>query len=87
MRNDLKKKARQMVEDAYGLSGLKARRKQALATWLCMSRKQALKNGGSVNVPNFIFPVVEVVWASDETMKGSKNVLDEMVRMSQKDNP
>ncbi|KAH9924486.1 uncharacterized protein B0H18DRAFT_955404 [Fomitopsis serialis] len=71
MRNDLKKKAKQVVDEAYGLAGLKAKRKQALAVWLCTSRRQALKDGGSVNVPNFIFPVVELVWVDN------KNVLDE----------
>ena len=61
MRNDLKKKAKLIADEAYGLTGMKAQQKQALATWLTTGCRESLKDDVVVNVPNFIFPVVEVV--------------------------
>ena len=62
MRNDLKKKAKLIADEAYGLTGMKAQQKQALAMWLTTCCRETLKDDVVVNVPNFIFPVVEVVW-------------------------
>ncbi|KAH9834243.1 uncharacterized protein C8Q71DRAFT_859900 [Rhodofomes roseus] len=45
MRNDLKKKAKQVVNEAYGFAGLKAPKKEALATWLLKTYKQSMKGG------------------------------------------
>ncbi|KAI0714375.1 hypothetical protein C8Q72DRAFT_947753 [Fomitopsis betulina] len=71
MRNDLKKKAKLVADEAYGLTGMKAQQKRALATWLTTSCRETLKDGVVVNVPNFIFPVVEVVWVDGQ--RGNKS--------------
>ena len=71
MHNDLKKKAKLVVDEAYGLTGMKAQQKRALATWLTTSCRETLKDGVVVNVPNFIFPVVEVVWVDGQ--RGNKS--------------
>ncbi|KAI0727093.1 hypothetical protein C8Q72DRAFT_796127 [Fomitopsis betulina] len=71
MRNDLKKKAKLVADEAYGLTGMKAQQKRALATWLTTSCRETLKDGIVVNVPNFIFPVVEVVWVDGQ--RGNKS--------------
>ncbi|KAI0726200.1 hypothetical protein C8Q72DRAFT_887945 [Fomitopsis betulina] len=71
MRNDLKKKAKLVTDEAYGLTGMKAQQKRALVTWLTTSCRETLKDGVVVNVPNFIFPVVEVVWVDGQ--RGNKS--------------
>ena len=71
MRNDLKKKAKLIADEAYGLTGMKAQQKQALATWLTTGCRESLKDDIVVNVPNFIFPVVEVVWVDGQ--RGNKS--------------
>ncbi|KAI0731529.1 hypothetical protein C8Q72DRAFT_943419, partial [Fomitopsis betulina] len=71
MRNDLKKKAKLVADEAYGLTGMKAQQKWALATWLTTSCRETLKDGVVVNVPNFIFPVIEVVWVDGQ--RGNKS--------------
>ncbi|KAI0727565.1 hypothetical protein C8Q72DRAFT_886425 [Fomitopsis betulina] len=71
MCNDLKKKAKLVADEAYGLTGMKAQQKRALATWLTTSCRETLKDGVVVNVPNFIFPVVEVVWVDGQ--RGNKS--------------
>lgn len=71
MRNDLKKKAKLVADEVYGLTGMKAQQKRALATWLTTSCRETLKDGIVVNVPNFIFPVVEVVWVDGQ--RGNKS--------------
>ena len=71
MRNDLKKKAKLIADEAYGLTGMKAQQKQALATWLTTGCRESLKDDVVVNVPNFIFPVVEVVWVDGQ--RGNKS--------------
>ena len=50
---------------------MKAQQKRALATWLTTSCRETLKDGIVVNVPNFIFPVVEVVWVDGQ--RGNKS--------------
>ncbi|KAI0733242.1 hypothetical protein C8Q72DRAFT_935146 [Fomitopsis betulina] len=70
MRNNLKKKAKLVADEAYGLTGMKAQQKRALATWLTTSCRETLKDGIVVNVPNFIFPVIEVVWVDGQ--RGNK---------------
>ena len=71
MRNDLKKKAKLVADEAYGLTGMKAQQKQALATWLTTCCSETLKDDVVVNVPNFIFPVVKVVWVDGQ--RGNKS--------------
>ncbi|KAI0728347.1 hypothetical protein C8Q72DRAFT_918328 [Fomitopsis betulina] len=66
-----KKKAKLVADEAYGLTGMKAQQKRALATWLTTSCRETLKDGIVVNVPNFIFPVVEVVWVDGQ--RGNKS--------------
>ena len=64
MRNELKKKAKPIVEEAYHLGPLKrsTKRLEAIASWLCQAHKHTLKSGEVVKVPNFIFPVGTVGW-------------------------
>ena len=71
MRNDLKKKAKLVTDEVYGLMGMKAQQKRALATWLTTSCRETLKDGVVMNVLNFIFPVVEVVWVDGQ--RGNKS--------------
>ena len=80
MRNDLKKKAKLVTDEVYGLMGMKAQQKRALATWLTTSCRETLKDGVVVNVPNFIFPVVEVVWVDGQ--RGNKSSYVDSVEAS-----
>ncbi|KAI0726943.1 hypothetical protein C8Q72DRAFT_796273 [Fomitopsis betulina] len=80
MRNDLKKKAKLVADEAYGLMGMKAQQKRALATWLTTSCRETLKDGVVMNVPNFIFPVVEVVWVDGQ--RGNKSSYVDSVEAS-----
>ena len=80
MRNDLKKKAKLVADEAYGLTGMKAQQKQALATWLTTGCRESLKDDVVVNVPNFIFPVVEVVWVDGQ--RGNKSSYVDSVEAS-----
>ena len=66
MRNDLKKKAKLVADEAYGLTGMKAQQKQALATWLTTCCRETLKDNVVVNVPNFIFLVIKVIWVDGQ---------------------
>lgn len=52
--------------------GLKAQKQQALATWLSTSHRMKLGSGAFVNVPNFIFPLEEVVWQDGRGGKGNR---------------
>ncbi|KAI0727398.1 hypothetical protein C8Q72DRAFT_886582 [Fomitopsis betulina] len=45
MRNDLKKKAKLVAEEAYDLSNLSSKQKEVLAVWLTQSYKQPLRGG------------------------------------------
>ena len=56
MRNDLKKKAKLVADEAYSLTGMKAQQKQALATWLTTCCRETLKDDVVVNVTKFHFP-------------------------------
>ena len=76
MRNDLKKRAKQVVEEAYDMSTLQPKRKEALAAWLTRSYKQPLRGGALVSVPYFIFGDVKIAWSGE----GRKAALDEKVR-------
>ncbi|KAI0733783.1 hypothetical protein C8Q72DRAFT_942091 [Fomitopsis betulina] len=80
MHNDLKKKAKLVADEVYGLTGMKAQQKRALATWLTTSCRETLKDGVVVNVPNFIFPVVEVVWVDGQ--RGNKSSYMDSVEAS-----
>ena len=60
MRNDLKKKATQIVEEEYQMASLSERSRIALATWLCQYVTLGDKKGARDNViriPRFICPV------------------------------
>lgn len=74
VRNDLKKKAKQIVDESYGFTGLKPQKCEALAAWLSSTHRQTLKSGKVVKVPNFIFPVASVVWQEGQKGKGSGTI-------------
>ncbi|KAH9830978.1 uncharacterized protein C8Q71DRAFT_316548 [Rhodofomes roseus] len=81
MRNDLKKKAKQVVDEAYGFAGLKAPKKEALAMWLLKTYKQSVK-GGYAYVPYFTFPVKEVVWTDGQKSKGGSQVNEQKSKLA-----
>ena len=80
MCNDLKKKAKLIADEAYGLTGMKAQQKQALAAWLTTCCRETLKDDVVVNIPNFIFPVIEVVWVDGQ--RGNKSSYVDSVEAS-----
>ena len=80
MCNDLQKKAKPVTDEAYSLTGMKAQQKQAFATWLTTCCRETLKDDVVVNVPNFIFPVVEVVWVDGQ--RGNKSSYVDSVEAS-----
>ncbi|TFY53949.1 hypothetical protein EVJ58_g9150 [Rhodofomes roseus] len=81
MRNDLKKKAKQVVDEAYGFAGLTAPKKEALAMWLLKTYKQSVK-GGYAYVPYFTFPVKEVVWTDGQKSKGGSQVNEQKSKLA-----
>ena len=78
MRNELKKKAKEVIEDLYDLKTLKGGRKAGLVRWLVTTHKQEIKwaRGPTivVKVPNFIFDGIKIAWV------GNKNIIDNKVR-------
>ncbi|EPS96703.1 hypothetical protein FOMPIDRAFT_1053066 [Fomitopsis schrenkii] len=72
--NNLKKKAKHIVDESYGFTGLKPQKCEALAAWLSSTHRQTLKSGKVVKVPNFIFPVASVVWQEGQKGKGSGTI-------------
>lgn len=87
MRSDLRQRAKSIVDEAYGLTGLKAQQKQALVTWLTTSCQESLKDDVVVSVPNFIFPVDKVVWVDERRGRGSCCVDGEKVSGSFRSHP
>ncbi|KAH9837940.1 uncharacterized protein C8Q71DRAFT_723189 [Rhodofomes roseus] len=81
MRNDLKKKVKQVVNEAYRFAGLKAPKKEALVTWLLKTYKQCVK-GGYAYVPYFTFPVLEVVWTDGQKSKGGSQVDEQKSKLA-----
>ena len=78
MRNELKKRAKEVIEEDYSLKALKGGRKAALARWLVTTHKQEIKRSRGptiiVKVPNFIFDNIKIEWVP------GKDVIDNKVR-------
>ncbi|KAH9916354.1 uncharacterized protein B0H18DRAFT_1124259 [Fomitopsis serialis] len=61
LQNEVKKKAKIVVDSAYSLGSLSTQRRVAAATFLLKSNTQ-----GKFSVPNFIFGEIDIAWQSDE---------------------
>ncbi|KAH9911636.1 Sec63 Brl domain-containing protein [Fomitopsis serialis] len=62
-RNELKKKAKAVVETVYGLHGLSAEQRSRAAAWLLMAHPTQVNDGtGSRNIPNFVFSDINIVF-------------------------
>ncbi|KAH9911248.1 uncharacterized protein B0H18DRAFT_962430 [Fomitopsis serialis] len=61
LRNELKNKAKVVVEDAYGLNHLSGPRKVSAASFLLKGNVQ-----GKHTMPNFIFNNISIVWTGDD---------------------
>lgn len=61
MRNQVKKEAKTVVEDAYGLKNLSAIRRVSAAQFLLKYNSQ-----GNNSIPNFVFDNIELRWTDDD---------------------
>ncbi|KAH9912273.1 uncharacterized protein B0H18DRAFT_961224 [Fomitopsis serialis] len=61
LRNEVKKKAKIVVDSAYSLGSLSTQHRVAAATFLLKSNTQ-----GKFSMPNFIFGEIDIAWQSDE---------------------
>lgn len=64
-RNELKKKAKQVVEKLYDQGGLSIGQRSAIAVWLLETHATIVGDGegqGTCNVPNFIFGGIELAF-------------------------
>ena len=61
LRHELKKKAKIVVDDAYGLNHMSGPRKVAAATFLLKGNVQ-----GKHTMPNFIFNDISIAWSADD---------------------
>lgn len=64
LRNDVKKKAKMVVEHAYGMDTLSKQCRVALATWLLKTHPMRV-NGVKHDIPNFVFGDMELSWNRD----------------------
>ncbi|KAH9914861.1 uncharacterized protein B0H18DRAFT_959597 [Fomitopsis serialis] len=61
--NELKKKAKAVVETLYGLHGLSAEQRSRAAAWLLKAHPTQVNDGtGSRNIPNFVFSDINIVF-------------------------
>ncbi|KAH9926365.1 uncharacterized protein B0H18DRAFT_954689 [Fomitopsis serialis] len=63
-RNDVKKKAKIVVDSAYGLAGLSTQRRVAAATFLLKFNMQ-----GRFSMPNFIFGDIDIAWQANDALE------------------
>ncbi|KAH9916847.1 uncharacterized protein B0H18DRAFT_958600 [Fomitopsis serialis] len=61
LRNEVKKKATTVVENAYALGGLSTQRRVAAATFLLKCNMQ-----GKFSLPNFIFGDIDIAWQAND---------------------
>ncbi|KAH9927709.1 uncharacterized protein B0H18DRAFT_1118235, partial [Fomitopsis serialis] len=64
LRNEVKKKAKTVVEHAYGLNMHPKQRRVSLATWLLKTHPMRV-NGVKHDIPNFVFGDMELAWNKD----------------------
>ncbi|KAH9910245.1 uncharacterized protein B0H18DRAFT_1130475 [Fomitopsis serialis] len=61
-RNELKRKAKVAVDQMYGLQGLSAEQRSAVAAWLLRTHATDVVEGGSRHIPNFVFSDIDIVF-------------------------
>ncbi|KAH9916069.1 uncharacterized protein B0H18DRAFT_1124470 [Fomitopsis serialis] len=61
-RNELKKKAKVVVDQMYGLQGLSPEQRSSVAAWLLRTHSTDVLDGGSRNIPNFVFSDINLVF-------------------------
>lgn len=65
MRNEVKKKAKVVVEHAYGLTEKSTTQRASAAQWLLKTHHVKVK-GGQREIPNFVFPDINITWRNDK---------------------
>ncbi|KAH9838763.1 uncharacterized protein C8Q71DRAFT_856687 [Rhodofomes roseus] len=61
LRNEVKRKAKVIVDHAYGLNVVQTNKRTQLALWLLTTHAMKVK-GGKCGIPNFVFGDMQVVW-------------------------
>ncbi|KAH9933850.1 coatomer WD associated region-domain-containing protein [Fomitopsis serialis] len=78
-RFDVKKKAKSVVEHAYGLNSLSVQQRISLAQWLLKTHLMKVK-GGKREIPNFVFSDMRIIWnAKDKLDKEKCSVKSELL--------
>ncbi|KAH9936211.1 uncharacterized protein B0H18DRAFT_1113639 [Fomitopsis serialis] len=78
-RFDVKKKAKSVVEHAYGLNSLSVQQRISLAQWLLKTHLMKVK-GGKREIPNFVFGDMRIIWnAKDKLDKEKCSVKSELL--------
>ena len=65
MRNEVKRKAKVVIDSAYGLAAMTGPRKVSAAQWLVKTHPLKTKSGVR-QVPNFLFGEISFVWRKDK---------------------
>lgn len=71
-RNELKKKAKQVVEKLYDQGGLSIGQRSAIAIWLLETHATSISDGDervTCNVPNFIFGGIQLAFDRNNNLE------------------
>ncbi|KAI0734089.1 hypothetical protein C8Q72DRAFT_927770 [Fomitopsis betulina] len=75
--NELKKKARVVVEKLYDSGGMSFSQCCSLALWLLETHETEVTDGtGMCNIPNFIFGGIELVYKKDKSLYTKRSKVD-----------
>jgi len=61
-RNELKKKAKAIIDQMYGMQGLSPEQRSCVAAWLLRTHSTDVLDGSSRNIPNFVFSDINIVF-------------------------
>ncbi|KAH9912549.1 uncharacterized protein B0H18DRAFT_960975, partial [Fomitopsis serialis] len=72
LRNEVKRKAKVIVEHAYRLNVVQGHKRTQLATWLLTTHAMKVR-GGKRGIPNFVFGDIQVVWDDKDNISKEKS--------------
>ncbi|KAH9910257.1 uncharacterized protein B0H18DRAFT_1130467 [Fomitopsis serialis] len=77
LRNEVKRKAKVIVEHAYGLNVVQGHKRTQLANWLLTTHVMKVR-GGKRSIPNFVFGEMQVIWDNKNTISKKSHVKAEV---------
>ncbi|KAH9925190.1 uncharacterized protein B0H18DRAFT_955239 [Fomitopsis serialis] len=77
LRNKMKRKAKVIVEHAYGLNVMQGHKRTQLVNWLLTTHIMKVR-GGKRSIPNFVFGEMQVIWDNKNTISKKSHVKAEV---------